>query len=219
MKKKSTMSFVKKITFLSSLFFMSSLSFAQMEGMNFLADALKEVENKNFQKALVSINQAAKMDPKNGMIYDIKGRIELELKKSDDACKSFSDGIYFKNLSSAQQYVEHCLKYDPKIDLKDYKSGVFSLNMLFAPKNVEVFFTREGNIQTEFFEGKNYKGEIEWINAGEYILTPISEDGKTEKKSKFSIRAIRASENDYLYIKLGEKKEETQFGIVKKMGK
>lgn len=177
--------------------------------------AMKDIQNLNFRNAIVNLDKSLKIVPNNWSALYFKGYSQIILGEINDGCETLIDAIYYGgNNDTKKVYAEKCIKYDPKLNAKNFKKGKFTIQILDDP--LIYSFVREKNMQFETFEGKTYSGEIIWLTNGDYTIIPTDETKKIMSENpKFYTRILKIIENEYLYEKIEE--NQVQFGIVKKV--
>jgi len=129
-------------------------------------------------------------------------------------CQNFKLTKKKSSLKRLLFYRTTMIKYNPKLNPENFKTGKFSLQILDDPLIYN--FERTNKMQYETYDGKVYSGIITWFENGDYTIMPTTETEKIMTENpKFYTRILKIVGNEYLYEKILEK--EVQFGIIKKI--
>ncbi|WP_209400185.1 DNA topoisomerase IV [Pseudozobellia sp. WGM2] len=88
--------------------------------------------------------------------------------------------------------------YQPERNCKPFKNGKFSFTTTIDGEEKTTTFTREGNLEIDFFDGKSDSSSIRWINDCEYILKKINPKNKAEMKS-IHMKILSTTDNSYTF--------------------
>ena len=190
----------------------------QKDEWNFyMKEALNDIKNEDFLSAKSKLQKTIELDPKNPAPYYFKGFAEIIMNDEEQGCKSLIESIYLHFNHAQQLYAEKCIRYNPKLNIENFKSGKYELMFL---DNTNTFykylFERKNDIQYENYEGKIYSGKIIWIGDGDYtIIADEKTEKEMDKNPKFYTRVLKIIGNEYLYIKIEE--NQVAYGIIKKL--
>jgi hypothetical protein len=88
--------------------------------------------------------------------------------------------------------------YAPKRDCTAFKDGSFRFTTTVNGKEMTTTFTRVGNREVDFFEGKSDTSSVRWINDCEYVLKKVSPRNMAEEKS-VHIKILSTTDSSYTF--------------------
>ena len=88
--------------------------------------------------------------------------------------------------------------YEPQRDCQAFKYGTFEFSALLNGKEVTTTFTREGNLEIDYFQGKSDTSEVRWINDCEYIVKKLHPKNISEEKS-IHMKILSTAANSYTF--------------------
>ncbi|MCL6266047.1 DNA topoisomerase IV [Flagellimonas myxillae] len=96
----------------------------------------------------------------------------------------------------------------PERNCTDFKNGEFSFTTEINGEQKTTTFTRNGDLEVDFFEGKQDSSSVRWINDCEYVLKNLNPKNKAEEKS-IHIKILTTSDSSYTfeYNAIGEKRK------------
>ncbi|MEH6680103.1 MAG: DNA topoisomerase IV [Sediminicola sp.] len=96
--------------------------------------------------------------------------------------------------------------YAPKRDCTAFKEGSFQFSATVDGKELTTTFTRTGNWEVDYFEGRADTSSVRWINDCEYILKKKDPRNMAEEKSvHMKILSTTDSSYTFEYGIVGEK--------------
>lgn len=183
----------------------------------YLTLATKNIENHDLSSATKNLDKALALSPHNPTIYFYKGFIELIQNDKDNGCRYLVESIYYGSEQAQEAYMKSCLRYNPKLNLSNFKEGNFKISSL-AEGGPEYRALRKDGMEYDFWQGESYSGTIKWLGDGDYTIIPDqSTTSKMPAAYEFITRALKIDGDQYLYIKIEQ--YDVGFGIVKKVPK
>lgn len=88
--------------------------------------------------------------------------------------------------------------YEPERDCQTFKNGKFSFTSTLDGEEVTTEFTREGDLEIEYFGGKVDSSSVRWINNCEYILKKLNPRNKAEEKS-IQMKILSTTDKSYTF--------------------
>jgi hypothetical protein len=88
--------------------------------------------------------------------------------------------------------------YRPQRACKDFKDGQFSFTTTINGEKKTTRFTRFGNTEIDFFEGKSDTSTIRWINDCEYIVKKTNPNSRSEEKS-IHMKILTTTDSSYTF--------------------
>ncbi|MDF2553306.1 MAG: hypothetical protein K0R77_2581 [Chryseobacterium sp.] len=188
----------------------------QNQSPDLMSLAMKNIQDKDFENAIINLDKSLKINPKNLAALYFKGYLQIIIGEKENGCKSLTDAIYLNSNSAKELFPNKCLDYNPKLNAEKFKNGKFTLQILGYSSLYN--FERKDNMQYETFEGKTYNGKITWYDYGDYTVVPTGDSVELLKDNpEFLVRILKIEDETYLYEKI--ENEQIQFGIVKKLTK
>lgn len=98
--------------------------------------------------------------------------------------------------------------YGPERNCQDFKDGSFSFTTSLDGKEISTRFTREGELEVDYYEGRADSASVRWINDCEYVVRKLNPRNRAEEKS-VHIKILSTTENSYTfeYGIVGDKKK------------
>lgn len=91
-----------------------------------------------------------------------------------------------------------CGCYEAKRDCEVFRDGTFSYTALIDGQESSTTFTREGELEVDYFEGRADSSEVRWINDCEYILKKISPASRAEEMS-IHVKILSTTDTSYTF--------------------
>lgn len=181
----------------------------------YMRKALDDIKKEDFKSAKINLEKSIELDPKNPAPYYFKGFSEIIMNQEEQGCKSLIESIYLNFNHAKQLYAEKCLRFNPKLNIQNFRTGKYELMFLdnsFYKYEIE----RKNDIQFEKYEGKIYSGKLVWLGDGDYtIIADEKTEKELDKNPKFYTRVLKIEGDEYLYIKIEE--NQVAYGIIKKL--
>ena len=94
--------------------------------------------------------------------------------------------------------------FEPERNCRDFRNGTFTFQTKVGGKPMTTTFTRKGNIEIDYFEGKADSASIRWINDCEYVVKKLHPSTISEQKSiHFKILSTTPESYTFEYSILG----------------
>lgn len=99
--------------------------------------------------------------------------------------------------------------YQPERNCADFKNGSFSFTSVVDGKELQTTFTRNNNLEVDYFEGKVDSSTVRWINDCEYIVKKLNPKSRAEEKP-IHMKILSTTDNSYTfeYSIVGEAKKQ-----------
>ncbi|GAB5475590.1 MAG: hypothetical protein Mars2KO_36890 [Maribacter sp.] len=99
--------------------------------------------------------------------------------------------------------------YEPERNCSDFKNGAFSFTSIVDGKELKTTFTRNDNLEVDYFAGKADSSSVRWINDCEYIVKKLNPKSKAEEKP-IHMKILSTTDNSYTfeYSIVGEAKKQ-----------
>lgn len=88
--------------------------------------------------------------------------------------------------------------YSPQRDCKGFKDGLFSFTTTINGEEKTTRFTRFGDTEIDYFEGKSDTSNIRWINDCEYIVKKANPRTQSEEKS-IHMKILTTTDSSYTF--------------------
>ena len=176
--------------------------------------AMKDIQNQNFQSAIVNLDKSLKIVPKNPSALYFKGYSQIIIGEKEKGCKTLIDALFYNSNTAKQVYADKCIEFDPKLSPENFKNGKFTLQIL--DDSLIYNFERKDDMQYETYNGQVYSGKLIWLKNGDYTIIPTNETEKIMTENpQFITRILKIENNEYLYEKI--ENNQVQFGRIIKI--
>lgn len=88
--------------------------------------------------------------------------------------------------------------YQPERNCQDFKTGTFEYEALIGTEVLTTTFTRNDNIEIDFFKGKRDTSSIRWINDCEYIVQKVNPKTMSEEKA-IHMKILTTNGDEYVF--------------------
>ncbi len=98
--------------------------------------------------------------------------------------------------------------YLPQRDCQDFKDGTFTFKSIIDGKESSTTFTRNGNLEIDYYQGKADSSSIRWINDCEFIATKLHPKNKAEEQA-IHMKILSTTDNSYTfeYSRIGDSRK------------
>ena len=98
--------------------------------------------------------------------------------------------------------------YQPQRDCQSFKDGTFIFKSIIDGKETTTTFTRNGNIEIDYFNGKADSSSIRWINDCEFVATKLHPNNKAEEQA-IHMKILSTTDNSYTfeYSRIGDSRK------------
>ena len=98
--------------------------------------------------------------------------------------------------------------YQPQRDCKSFKDGTFVFKSIIEGKETTTTFTRQGDIEIDYFNDKVDSSSIRWINDCEFIATKLHPKNKAEEQA-IHMKILSTTDISYTfeYSRVGDSKK------------
>ncbi len=86
----------------------------------------------------------------------------------------------------------------PQRNCSEFKNGKFSFSTVVEGDTLTTIFMRDGNIEVEYFNGRQDTSSVRWINDCEYILKKLNPKNRAEEKS-VHIKILTTTDSSYTF--------------------
>lgn len=99
--------------------------------------------------------------------------------------------------------------YQPERNCSDFKNGEFIFTTIVDGKELKTTFTRNNDLEVDYFEGKVDSSSVRWINDCEYIVKNLNPKNRMEEKP-IHMKILSTTDNSYTfeYSIVGEVKKQ-----------
>ena len=88
--------------------------------------------------------------------------------------------------------------YTPERNCKDFKYGEFSFTTTINGEEKTTTFIRKGDIEIDFYEGRQDTSTVRWLNDCEYVVKKLNPRNKAEEKS-ILMKILSTQNNSYTF--------------------
>ena len=86
----------------------------------------------------------------------------------------------------------------PERNCADFKEGTFQFSTLVDGDSLTTTFVRKGNLEIDYFNGKQDSSSVRWINDCEYIIKKLHPKNRAEEKS-VHIKILTTTDRSYTF--------------------
>ncbi|WP_394366249.1 hypothetical protein [Winogradskyella ursingii] len=115
-----------------------------------------------------------------------------------------------------------CLScYNVERNCNDFKNGTFEFDYTIDGQEKTGRFTREGDLNIDYYEGKVDSSSVRWINDCEFILKKINPKTMSEKEA-IHMKILSTSNDSYTFeyqlaVKKANKPLQVERGVARKI--
>ena len=88
--------------------------------------------------------------------------------------------------------------YQPQRNCQEFKDGEFTFTTTIDEKEVTTRFTRKGDLEIDYYNGRIDSSSIRWVNDCEYIVNKLNPKNKAEQKS-VHMKILTTTDNSYTF--------------------
>ncbi len=88
--------------------------------------------------------------------------------------------------------------YQPQRDCISFKEGTFAFTSTIDGEEQTTTFTRTGDIEIDYYAGKQDSSSVRWINECEYVVKKIHPKNRAEEQS-VHMKILSTTDNSYTF--------------------
>ncbi|MBT8183458.1 MAG: DNA topoisomerase IV [Eudoraea sp.] len=98
--------------------------------------------------------------------------------------------------------------YQPKRECQSFKDGTFTFESIIDGKATTTTFTRNGDLEIDYYSGKADTSSIRWINDCEFIATKLRPKNNSEEQA-IHMKILSTTDNSYTfeYSRIGDSRK------------
>lgn len=165
--------------------------------------ANEKASNKDCVGAIADYNKILEIQPGFSIALVMKGLCYAQINQIDSTCICFINGIEKGSKNSIQYYPKYCSKYEPKVEIENFKTGKFKY--LTNDSDTSAYFIRDDKFQIEYFDNSKFqaKFKIKWKNNFQYELSFVETNDPNlsflKKGDKLDVKILKSDTDTYLY--------------------
>jgi hypothetical protein len=110
---------------------------------------------------------------------------------------------YFSTMQNRAVYFIYLLAiisscYQPSRDCKSFKDGTFAFTSQIDGEEQTTTFTRLGDMEIDYYKGKQDTSSVRWINDCEYVVKKLHPKNKAEEQS-VHMKILSTTDNSYTF--------------------